>query len=390
MKLLQVAFAAQRLASQHGLRCLLLAVSLYMPSSLPAQNNWLLQDTKAIQDSLIVKGKEDDAASLTSGNEVEGAEQGQALLLLEKDKEINRLKQYNYTICSYAVIGLFILLAVIVGLLFINNRQKAGAGQSLSEQNLALQEAKEELRQNLDKLEASSENLNNFIFAASHDLKESVRSMTSFGQLLERKLLAGQTDTASYYAGFIVENGMRMNQTLEKLLFFSELALKEQSSNTLVDLHQVACRAWDEVLQGRNPDSCTLNLGPLPHASGYPVLLYQLVSFLFENAIDFRREKQHLTVELNYQENSQTGSSAFVLKDNGPGVGPEYLESIFEPFKRLNPRGKGGAGLGLSICRRIVELHQGAIWAEPSEQGGLAVYFTLPVMKMQVAEPAIS
>ena len=375
---------------QGALSSLLLAVSLCLSLSLPAQSIWLVPDTKAIQDSLPVKSKEDEAASLTLGRDMEGAEQDQALSLLEKDKEINRLKQHNYTICSYAVIGLFILLAAIVGLIFINNRQKAGADRSLSEQNFALQEAKEELRQNLNKLEASSENLNNFIFAASHDLKESVRSMTSFGQLLERKLLVGQTDSASHYAGFIVENGMRMNQTLDKLLFFSELALKEQPSNTLVDLYQVACQAWDEVLQGRNPESCTLNLGPLPHASGYPALLYQLVSFLFENAIDFRREKQHLTVELNYQENSPTGGSAFVLKDNGLGVGPEYLESIFEPFKRLNPRGKGGAGLGLSICRRIVELHQGKIWAEPAEQGGLAVYFTLPVMKMRVAEPATS
>ena len=369
---------------------LLLIVSLYLPPSLTAQSNRLLPDSKPMPDTLFDQEKAVEAAGLKSWSASERAEQAHALALLEKEKEIDRLKLHHFAICSYLIIGLCLLSAAIVALLFIINRQKVRANRRLSEQHVALQKVKEELHQNLNKLKISNENLNNFIFAASHDLKESVRSMTSFGQLLERNLSAGQIDSASHYAGFIVENGKRMNQTLEKLVFFSELFGKEQPSNTSVDLEQATCQAWDEVLKGRNQDSCTLNLGSLPPASGYPALLYQLVSLLLENAVDFRKEGQHLTVELSYQINRKTGVNAFVLKDNGQGVSPEYLESIFEPFKRLNPRGKGGAGLGLSICRRIVELHQGEIWAEPVEQGGLAVYFTLPVIKMRVAEPAIS
>ncbi len=291
----------------------------------------------------------------------------------------------------YLLPGLAVLLAAFVVFLFLNNRRMSVACRLLSEENTKLQEVEEELRRELSRLELANENLNNFIFAASHDLKESVRSVASFGQLLERKLISGERDnTAGHYTRYIIEGGMRMNNTLEKLVIFSELAGKEQPGRSVVDLEQAARKAWNELLEKQDHGPLSLTIGLLPKATGDPALVYRLLNCLLENAIEFRNEEQPLWVGLYYQPGRKNKSSAFVLTDNGLGVGPEYLESIFEPFKRLHPRGKGGAGLGLSICRRIVEMHKGNIWAEPAEEGGLAVYFTLPVAEARTPELAHS
>ncbi|MCB0585736.1 MAG: hypothetical protein KDD06_10500 [Phaeodactylibacter sp.] len=326
-------------------------------------------------------------ASAQSGRQDWGG-QPEVTALQEKGLEEKTAPFRQYRVSAHWLAGGLLTLIVLVALLLVNIRQRIKANRQLSARNKMLHQAKEELRENLERLENTNENLNNFLFAASHDLKESVRSMTSFGQLLERKLSEGEVETAGHYLGFIIESGKRMDQALEKLLFFSGLQGIDQLARAAVNLEQSARRAWDGLQRERKDYSGSLEIAPLPEVFGDPDLFYHLAIYLLENAIEFRKEEKGLAVELCFRPDSQAGG-VFVLKDNGQGVGPEYLESIFMPFQRLNPRGKGGAGLGLSICRRIVELHNGRIWAEAAEEGGLAIFFSLPLSGKAADEPAI-
>lgn len=366
-----------------------------VPAGLPTlyRNNepdWLA--SRVLPDSLFNMEKAKEFTLLKLKHDLERAEQEYALALKRKDDEIQYLQLRNRSISVYLTIGVAGLLGAVVFLLALNSRQKREANRRLARQKAALEKAGEELRANREKLGQSNRILNNFVFATSHDLKESVRSVTSFGQLLERRLLDGQTDSAHQYAGFIAENGRRMDQTLEKLLLMSELIDTGLPPCAPFDLEHAARQAWAELLQERKPGACSLDIETLPEACGDTALLYQLISYLLENAIEFRKEGEFLAVRLSYEPSARAGTGAFVVRDNGQGVGAEYLNSIFEPFMRLNPRGKGGAGLGLSICSRIVELHGGTAWAEPVELGGLAVYFRLPLATVQQkeSEPALS
>jgi len=214
-----------------------------------------------------------------------------------------------------------------------------------------------------------------FLLRVCHDLRTSLRSIRAHAELLLRSQEAPQVSDLSERLGFIVDGVQRIDSLAEGLASYS-IALqtgKESFQPTPMDvmLRTVLARLDKEI---RSNDA-KVSYTKLPRVSGDPDRLMEVLENLVRNAIEHRGEAPpsiHITAE------KQAEGWLFSVRDNGPGVERAYLESIFNPFERLHGRQRPGPGLGLAICRAIVERHGGQIWAEAQSGSGATFFFTLP------------
>lgn len=244
--------------------------------------------------------------------------------------------------------------------------------------------ARTELEARAEALARSNAELERFAYIASHDLKEPLRMVSSYVQLLERRLGDDLTEDTQTFIDYAVEGVTRMDTLISELLTYSRVERELQPTDQ-VDT-QVLLK---EVLQGLDPAiqeaQATVTCDPLPTLQGDRSQLGQVLQNLVANAIKFRREKEpmvHISHEL------RDGEHVFSVWDNGIGIDPEHRERIFDIFKRLNGRERyPGTGVGLAICKRIVESHGGRIWiesegavdpGEPGPESGSTFWFTLP------------
>ncbi len=243
------------------------------------------------------------------------------------------------------------------------------------------QESAERIEEQADELRRSNAELEQFAYIASHDLQEPLRKVTSFCQMLERRY-AGQLDErGEQYIHFAVDGAKRMQNLINDLLAFSrvgrttagfrDVPLNESVEAAVSDLET---RIADE--QGR------IDVGPLPTVSGDPGLLRQLFLNLLGNGLKFRGdEPPHVRIDAQ-----RAGDWwAVTVRDNGIGIDPRYAEKVFAIFARLHPRDQyEGTGIGLALCRKIVEFHGGTIEVVTEDSGesprrGATLRFTLPV-----------
>ncbi|MFA5891756.1 MAG: ATP-binding protein [Actinomycetota bacterium] len=199
-----------------------------------------------------------------------------------------------------------------------------------------------------------------FAYVASHDLQEPLRMITSYTQLLAKRY-AGRLDAdADDFIGFVVDGTKRMQALIRDLLEYSNVG------STELDLRAADC---EQVLRGvlANLESlmaesgATLTHDPLPTVLADSSQLAQLLQNLVTNAVKFRGARApvvHVGAE------PVVGGWRLSVRDNGIGIDHAYAESVFEAFRRLNPRDYPGTGVGLAICKRIVERHGGRIWVE--------------------------
>ena len=237
-------------------------------------------------------------------------------------------------------------------------------------------EAKRELEEIARKLKVSNKELEQFAYVASHDLQEPLRMVTSFTQLLERQY-KGQLDyDADEYIGFIVEGSKRMKYLIDDLLEFSRLNTQAREFETvLLEL------ALEDVLRNLTPsikeNNAQISHDPLPTIMGDPSQINQLLQNLIANAIKFHGDEPpniHISAE------ESKGELIIAIIDKGIGIEPEHQEQIFRIFKRLHTREKyKETGIGLAICKRIVERHNGRIWVESESGKGSTFYFTIPL-----------
>ena len=333
-----------------------------------------------LKDSLFDMEKAEEAATLKLKYDLDNTERLHKIELLEKEQSIKALQLKNFKMIAFGLAGFVFLLLLLLLLFVVNNRQRKKTNAELAGINTALRKAETNLRSNYQELEIAKDKLQHFVFAISHDLRESVRAVTSFAQLLHRKLAARQVDShgdLTQYIDFIVENGRRMSNTLDQLLLITELSDPPPVSFEVLDLKQLMETIAENLLPEEGSEYC-ISITDLPRVKGNLYLVRKLLECLLENSVEFKKANTPLKIELGFIPGP--GQNAiFYLKDNGPGVEEQYLDWIFQPFSRLNARGKGGAGLGLSICRLIVELHAGRMWAESQPGEGLTSYFTLPL-----------
>jgi signal transduction histidine kinase len=235
----------------------------------------------------------------------------------------------------------------------------------------ALQAAEAELRR-------SNQELEQFAYVASHDLQEPLRKVASFCQLLQQRY-GGQLDArADQYIGFAVDGARRMQDLINDLLAFSRVGRVEQP-HVEVDTGTLLERVQADLERAIEESGATVAVdGELPTVHGDPSLLRAVFQNLIGNAIKFRGED---APRVQVSADRDDAYWRFRVSDNGIGIDPEYAERIFVLFQRLHPRTQyEGTGIGLAMCRKIVEYHGGRMWLETSNGAGpgSTFYFTLP------------
>ena len=243
------------------------------------------------------------------------------------------------------------------------SQSTAEAGQAQEEvvrRSLHLQRANEELRQ--------------FTSIASHELQEPVRMMERYARLLAEDL-EGKLDAGTgELLGTITAAAHRLRRLIESLLALSrvetrELRIGTASGGTVLE------RALADLQEMIEESGATIESAPLPEIEGDLQQIAQVFQNLLSNAIKFRGgepPRVHVSAERGPRE------WIFAVRDNGRGLPPAEAESVFTVFKRLHPE-VPGSGIGLALCRKIVERHGGRIWAKPLPSGGSAFFFTLPI-----------
>lgn len=225
-------------------------------------------------------------------------------------------------------------------------------------------------------LQANSD-LEQFAFAASHDLQEPLRMVNTFTQLLLKRL--DSTDgKAQEFAGFIRSGVNRMELLLRDLLLYSR-AIHENPEElhpplNLSDALEDAMRTL--TLELETVDA-RVSSGPLPKVKGNQTQLSLVFQNLLSNAIKY--SKADVAPDIRIEEKQDKGECLIRIQDNGIGFDQKYADRVFELFQRLENGNKPGTGLGLAISRRIIQRHGGRIWAESEEGKGSCFSFTLPL-----------
>ncbi|MGE5548158.1 MAG: sensor histidine kinase [Solirubrobacterales bacterium] len=237
---------------------------------------------------------------------------------------------------------------------------------------------RDSLRSTVDALNRSNAELERFAYIASHDLQEPVRTLVGYSQLLERRYATVIDGDGKVFLDFIIAAAKRMHEMVYDLLAYSRVNTHNIDFKP-VDLADAARLARDN-LQAAIAESgavLTIDEAALPVVTGDRIQLIQVFQNLLANAIKFHRPG--VTPEVHVTASAGPGGCTVSVTDNGIGIAPEYREKIFVIFRRLHTQATyPGSGLGLALCKRIVERHGGTIWCEDAAQGGSVFRFTLP------------
>ncbi len=239
---------------------------------------------------------------------------------------------------------------------------------------LARRAAMEALTDSRDELQRSNEELEHFAYVASHDLQEPLRKIASFAQLLERKYKQNLDETGVRYIGYLVDGAQRMSDLINDLLMYSRVGRKGKPFAP-VDLDAAVARVRDSLSMAIQDAGATIDVDPLPTLEGDGSQLSQVFQNLMANALKFRSKEPPL-VQVKCREEADRW--VFTVRDNGIGIAPEHQAVIFRMFQRLHTREEyPGTGIGLALCKRIVNRHGGDIWVESPAEGGSAFHFTI-------------
>jgi light-regulated signal transduction histidine kinase (bacteriophytochrome) len=247
-----------------------------------------------------------------------------------------------------------------------------------------LHRAHELLDTRTQELQRSNSDLEQFAYVASHDLQEPLRKVASFCQLLQRRYQGQLDERGDQYIQFAVDGAKRMQALINDLLSFSRVG-RRSGEHVVVDtgeLFDIAIGNLEPVIE---ETGARVTRGELPQVQGEATLLTAVFQNLVNNAIKFRGE---LTPEVRVDARRADAEWIFSVTDNGIGIDPEYAERIFVIFQRLHSKDQyDGTGIGLALCKKIVEYHGGRIWLDTDRQEGSAIHWTLPVSSEPDPEP---
>ena len=255
-----------------------------------------------------------------------------------------------------------------------SNEKLKSTTEKLQILNNELIVAQKSLKNLINKLMISNKELEQFAYIASHDLQEPLRMVSCFTQLLERRYKSQLDNDADDYIHFIVEGAQRMKNLIDDLLAFSRLTTEVREYETIL-MDKILEDVLTNLKASINDTNAKVIYENLPTIIGDPVQITQLFQNLIGNAIKFHGNKSP-QIEISKQE--FVDYWLFSVKDNGIGINPKYQEQIFKIFKRLHTREEyEGTGMGLSICKRIVERHGGKIWVDSELGEGSTFNFTI-------------
>lgn len=250
----------------------------------------------------------------------------------------------------------------------------------------ALRTANELLRQEMatreliqQKLRHSNQELEQFAYVASHDMKQPLASIYSWSQLLEVRYGDRLDKKGNSYIHSIQSSVRQMTQLIDDLLIYSRV---DRAESTFVEVncniiaHQVIHRL-DSAIANKN---AKITIDPLPSIYGNPLQLGQLFQNLLENALKYSKPHQQPSIHLAAMKDADQSKWIFTCQDNGIGIESAYFDQIFFAFKRLHSQTEyTGTGIGLALCKKIVQRHGGEIWLESTYGQGSTFYFSLPI-----------
>ncbi|MFJ4499971.1 CHASE3 domain-containing protein [Streptomyces sp. NPDC088864] len=241
----------------------------------------------------------------------------------------------------------------------------------------AAQERETVLAQQTVELRRSNSELEQFAYVASHDLQEPLRKVASFCQLLDKRYGTELDGRGKQYIDFAVDGAKRMQVLINDLLTFSRVG-RVHDSWTPVELDQSLDRALANLaLVIEESGTTVVRESPLPAITGDPTTLAMIWQNLIGNAVKFRRPDEPCVITVGCERDGDTWH--FTVADNGIGIAPEFAEKVFVIFQRLHGRDEyDGTGIGLALCRKIIEFHGGRIWLDPDSRQGARVHFSLP------------
>ena len=274
-------------------------------------------------------------------------------------------KDGNIIICHYNAVA-----NILPGLhlsILTDITERENAHRKIDQLNSILEKRAEELA-------ISNKELEQFAYVTSHDLQEPLRMVTSFLQLLQRKYESLLDEAAQKYISYAVDGAARMKTLILDLLEYSRIS-SYKDDHIIVDLNDVLVRTLHTLKAVIDDSEASITFSDLPKVCGNKSQLMQLFQNLISNALKYKSASKPI-IEIGCTDNKD--GCKFFVKDNGIGIEPKFFEKIFVIFQRLHNRNEyEGTGIGLSICKRIVELHGGKIWVESSVDAGSKFYFTI-------------
>ncbi len=283
-----------------------------------------------------------------------------------------------YYVISYA--GLFVLVVSIV-LLF-------GTGQSmiiktldekqleLTKQKAELAEQKESLQKAQIQLRAINEELEQFAYAASHDLKEPLRMIKVYTQFIEKKVKNQLDNSTSEYFDFVTGGVTRMERLLTDLLEYSRLGRSNRTAKD-TDLNDVLLAVTNNLMVTMQETDAAIVSNQLPVLKSTSTEMIQLFQNLIANSIKFRQQDVNPEIKIKHEEEGE--SHHFYIMDNGIGIPKEACSRVFNIFERLHGRTEyEGTGIGLATCKKIIDNMGGRIWVEPGEKVGTIFQIVIP------------
>jgi light-regulated signal transduction histidine kinase (bacteriophytochrome) len=221
----------------------------------------------------------------------------------------------------------------------------------------------------------SNQELEQFAAVASHDLQEPLRTLSTYLQLLGRNNQGHFSGEDQEIFDVVLGSARRMRQLISDLLAFSQIGLGERKPGD-VDCALLVGKVLDQIKELVEERGAKISVGPLPVLNAEPLLLSQVFQNLIGNALKFQKGAEPV-VELSARREDERW--VFGVRDEGIGIAPEHGEKIFKLFGRLHGRDEyPGNGVGLSLCKKVVERHGGDIWLDPLPQKGSTFYFSIP------------
>jgi PAS domain S-box-containing protein len=241
--------------------------------------------------------------------------------------------------------------------------------------NARLQVEIAERQRTAEDLRRSNRDLEQFAYVASHDLQEPLRAVGGYVKLLARRFPEAMDAKAVEYIAGAADGAARMERLITDLLSFSRVGTRG-TAFVSADLNELLGEALRNLQSAITSAGARVANVPLPRLAADPMQMVQLFQNLVGNAIKFRGERPP---EIHVGAEEQNDRWVFCVRDNGIGIAPEYFERIFQIFQRLHTRKHyPGTGIGLAICKKIVERHGGVIWVESQPDRGSAFYFSIP------------
>jgi signal transduction histidine kinase len=297
-------------------------------------------------------------------------------------------RTYSHALISFwnstVSFGFFLLYVVVLSMLKTAYKTKIKLIGELRDSYAELERIKEDLELKSQELARSNDDLKEFAYAASHDLQEPLRIIRGYVQLLAKRYKGKLDPDADDFIKYAVEGVERMQRLIKDLLEYSRLGINGETLKPS-ECTELVERAIANLQVAIQESGAEVTYDPLPAIAVDPAQLSRVFQNLIGNAIKFHGEaapRVHISAERRGKE------WVFSVRDNGIGMDPDQSERIFMIFQRLHTREEyDGTGIGLAICKKIVERHGGKIWVESEEGKGSTFYFTIPTGRKDREQP---